>query len=313
MGKNRLQVSIGMPVYNGERYLPQALDALLTQTFSDFELIICDNASTDQTEAICHAYAARDHRIRYSRSETNLGAARNYQRAFELSSGRYFKWATHDDLCGPEFLAVCLQVLERDPSVVLAYPRTKLIDENGEATSDYEDPLRVHSSQASARFIELLRNLRLCNCLYGLIPADVLRRTALLGNFDGGDIPLLAELSLYGKFCEIPNFLFFRRFHPACSSRNPDPEYQKEFYDPATKERIVFPQWCRYSAFLRAVLRAPLGLAEKARMGAYLACYGFWQRKELAKDLLIPAKQIARRLSIAGTRGSTRPNFSGGK
>ena len=112
MLNNKPRVSIGMPVFNGENYLAEALDSLLTQTFSDFELIISDNASTDKTEEICRAYAVRDQRIRYFRNQENLGASRNYNRVFELSSGEYFKWAAHDDLCAPEFLGRCVDVLD---------------------------------------------------------------------------------------------------------------------------------------------------------------------------------------------------------
>src|SRR5436190_12174806 len=92
-------VSIGLPVFNGERYLRQALDSLLGQDFQDFELIISDNASTDRTAEICRAYVAKDRRIRYYRNESNIGSAPNYRRVFELARGEFFKWCSHDDVC----------------------------------------------------------------------------------------------------------------------------------------------------------------------------------------------------------------------
>ena len=98
------RVSIGLPVYNGELFLENALDSILSQTYSDFELIISDNASDDKTEEICRSYAARDKRVRYSRNAHNLGAAPNYNRVYHLARGRYFKWASHDDVLAPEFL-----------------------------------------------------------------------------------------------------------------------------------------------------------------------------------------------------------------
>ena len=125
-------VSIGLPVYNGEAHLAEALDSLLAQTFSDFELIISDNASTDRTAEICRAYAARDPRIRYTRQEQNRGAAWNYNRVFALASGRYFKWFSHDDLCSQNYFERCVEILERDPAVVLSYGKTTLVDESGE-------------------------------------------------------------------------------------------------------------------------------------------------------------------------------------
>src|SRR5207249_10009521 len=139
------RVSIGVPVYNGERYLGATLDSLLAQTFGDFELIICDNASTDGTEAIARAYAGRDARVRYVRQERNLGPPRNYNHAFELSRGEYFRWFPSDDLAAPQSVARCVEVLDREPSVVLAYPKPTLIDEDGRVLRDYEDRLDLRS------------------------------------------------------------------------------------------------------------------------------------------------------------------------
>src|SRR6266850_1186232 len=133
------RVSIGLPVYNGERYVEETLDSLLAQTYEDFELIICDNDSGDRTQEICQSYAAKDRRIRYGRNPTNLGAAKNYRLTFELSSGEYFRWATCDDLFAPTSLERCIEVLDRELSTVLVYPKTKLIDDRGRIISDYDD------------------------------------------------------------------------------------------------------------------------------------------------------------------------------
>src|SRR5882762_1549884 len=115
------RISIGLPVYNGENFITDALESILGQTYTDFELIISDNASTDRTEALCKSYAARDPRIRYWRNAENLGAARNFNRVFELSSGEYFKWTAHDDVLAPDYLEKCIEASDRDPSVVLVY------------------------------------------------------------------------------------------------------------------------------------------------------------------------------------------------
>ena len=104
----KLRVTIGLPVYNGETYLEETLDSILNQTYTEFELIISDNGSSDGTRLICEEYAAKDDRIKYYRSVKNLGAAPNYNRAFELSSGEYFKWADYDDPLAPEFLSKCV-------------------------------------------------------------------------------------------------------------------------------------------------------------------------------------------------------------
>lgn len=191
------RVSIGVPVYNGERYIAETLDSLLAQTFDDYELIICDNASTDGTGDICRAYAERDPRIRYVRNPENIGAAGNYRRALELSSCEYFRWANADDLFAPEGLARCVGVLDQDPSVVLTYPKTKFIDERGIVLSEYDDNLDLQSPKASERFLQVMDRLGYVNIIYGLMRTDVLRKTGLLRNFPRGDVPLVIELALY--------------------------------------------------------------------------------------------------------------------
>ncbi len=138
-------VSIGLPVYDGERFLAETLDSLLAQTFEDLELIISDNASTDRTQEICKDYLAKDRRIRYYRNDQNLGAARNYNRVFELSTGKYFKWAAHDDLCASALTERCVEVLDSEPSAVMCYARTIIIDEHGKHQKDFDDFLDLRS------------------------------------------------------------------------------------------------------------------------------------------------------------------------
>ena len=279
------RVSIGLPVYNGERYIAETLSSLLAQTFQDFEVIISDNASDDRTEHICRRYAGEDSRIRYVRNQTNVGAPRNYRHAFELSSGEYFRWANSDDVFSPLSIARCVEVLDREPSTVLAYPKTKLIDERGEVIAEYEDNLNLQQDRASDRFIQLFARLRKVNVIYGLMRSDALQKTALIGHFIGADTTLLAELSLYGKFWEIPEFLFYRRMHPRASSSYNSDELQ-EFYDPKSKGRFVFTHYRHFLAHYRSVARAPIGIQEKMRLGCFLARKAIWKRDLLASELV---------------------------
>ena len=100
----RPRVSVGMPVYNREKYVGAAIEAHLNQTCTDFELVITDNASTDHSEEICRSFAAKDPRVKYYRNPQNLGASGNYRRCFELSTGEYFRWTPSDDLVSPNLL-----------------------------------------------------------------------------------------------------------------------------------------------------------------------------------------------------------------
>src|SRR5437879_2557042 len=263
------RVSIGVAVYNGERYLAEALDSLLAQTFEDFELTICDNASTDRTGEIGRDYAAQDTRVRYARNARNLGVMGNFRRAFELSRGQYFRWAAADDLSAPQSLARCVEVLDREPAVVLAYPKTRFIDEHGRVILDYDDRLHLQSPRPRERFRQVLERLGRCNAAYGLMRADVLKRARLFGDFLSSDVVFLAELSLYGTFWEVPEFLFYRRFHPGASS-SMDRVQLRTFWDPSHGRRIFLREWRHLLELVRAVARAPLEATEKLRAGRFL-------------------------------------------
>src|SRR5262245_51359752 len=132
------RVSIGLPVYNGEHYLEQALQSLLAQSYTNLELNISDNASTDLTREICRAYCAKDQRIRYFRNPENLGILPNWRRALELATGEYFMWAAHDDYWSANYLETLLECLAAQPAAVLAAGKTVFVDETNSIRSDLE-------------------------------------------------------------------------------------------------------------------------------------------------------------------------------
>lgn len=213
MTDNKPLVSIGMPVYNGENYIRQALDSLLAQDYPHFELIISDNASTDATQQICREYASIDPRIRYYRNGVNLGMDKNFNRVFELSSGEYFMWAAHDDIWEQNFISRCAKVLRGNPSVVLCYPQAKLIGSNGEVV-EYSFPsfdTRGSGMDLMSRFHVHIWGITNPNPIYGLIRSTALKRTRLFRGVFGSDLVLLTELSLLGAFAHIPALLFYLR------------------------------------------------------------------------------------------------------
>ena len=126
---NNPLVSIGMPVFNGEKSLAQALDALLEQDYSNLEVIISDNGSTDRTPMICQEFLKKDSRIKYYRSSENLGSNWNFNRVFDLSSGKYFMWAAHDDLRELSFVRACVEMLEQSAEAVLCHSHTSFFIE----------------------------------------------------------------------------------------------------------------------------------------------------------------------------------------
>ncbi|TKS58179.1 MAG: glycosyl transferase [Nitrospira sp.] len=213
MADSRPLVSIGMPVYNGERFIRQALDSLIAQDYENIELIISDNASEDRTEELCQEYLATDNRIRCYRNETNLGPVKNFNRAFELSRGEYFMWAAHDDIWDVTYVRKCVEVLERTPSAVLCCTSLRFIDEDsrvlGMEYDNYDNPEMLTPSLRER--VRILVSRHGWYGIYGVVRADALRRTLLARPVYGADVILSMELCLLGAFAKIPEVLFYYR------------------------------------------------------------------------------------------------------
>lgn len=284
-------VSVGLPVFNGERYLAAAIEAHLAQTFRDFELVVRDNASTDGTEAIARAAAARDPRVRYLRLTENVGALANFNGLVAEARGRFFKWAAADDLVAPELLARALAVLERDPGVVMCHSHTRIIDADGTAIGDYTyPPGHAEQPQPSARFADVLREDRWCFALFGVMRTDVLRSTALLQELVGADRVVLAELALRGRFAIVPEHLFSNRDHPGRAVRRFPSHHRRVAHEvPALAGRRLLPHWRILAAYARAARRVPLPREERARcvmaLLGWIGRHGNWAR--LATDPLV--------------------------
>lgn len=211
MFDNRPLVSIGLPTYNGERFIREALDSLLAQTYERIEIIISDNASTDRTAEICREYCERYSHIRYFRNETNIGVARNFNRVFEFSSGHYFMWASDHDLWHPTLIERCVALLEQDANVILAYPYTQLINFDGQPVQVMPDRIDTRGMTTLERYRYIIWHLGICNMVYGLFRRSSLSKTGLFRNTFSPDMILLAELSFYGAFAQLPEVLFYRR------------------------------------------------------------------------------------------------------
>jgi glycosyltransferase involved in cell wall biosynthesis len=292
-------VSIGMPLFNEERYLPQALDSLLAQDFKDFELIISDNASEDATQQICLDYATKDPRIRYYRNEVNLGPIENFNRVFRLSSGKYFVWASGHDLWAPRFLSRCVEVMERDQSLVLCYPQSVVIDLDGKE-------LGVSDSHTDTRNWGVLLRFNLAawavGCAWafcGLIRSAALEETRLVRPVIESDLVLLSELSLRGPFANIPEILFYPRNKWGDESRRED--RWRRFFQmlyPATKNRrTLFPYLTWIYEELLAVKHAPLRPGRKViLMACVVPAYFSRYRVYLPRDLRLAVRAFLRRL-----------------
>ena len=288
MSKPTPLISVAMPVYNGEPYIAEAIECVLNQTYPNLELVISDNASTDQTEQICRTFAAKDHRIIYIRNATNIGAAKNYNQAFRRTSGPFFRWHNADDLCSPKLHAMCLLELVNNPDTVLSYGKTVIIDSQGEVIEPYDDNLDLRQDKPSDRFKAFFKQVGLTNVIYGLMRRSAVENTALMGDgaFFASDINFMAEMTLYGKFRELPATLFSRRMHVQASSwERKNDEVQQTFWQ-GHNHAFVLPNWKKDLAYIKAMYRAPIDFAEKGRLIGFLGRRMLMRRKKLMQDLV---------------------------
>jgi len=286
MSNPKPQVSIGLPVYNGEEFLAEAVDSILAQTYADLELVISDNASTDGTERICRDFADRDSRVRYYRSDENLGASWNFNRVFELANGDYFKWAAHDDRCEPEYLERCVKVLDENPEVVLAFPRSRRITLDGQFRPSMRHDLHEDAPVPWERFRFLIWVEHGCVSIFGLIRSSVLKKTPLIGSYLGSDRVLIAELSLHGPFCELQERLFIHRDHEARSMRAfSSDEARLAWFDPKAAKNKSYRYWRMFSEYIKAVSRSPLSPYGRTRCYFQMLRWIKRHRKDLARDL----------------------------
>ena len=308
------RVTIGVPVYNGEKFIRATIDSLLAQTFADFELIISDNASTDGTEAICREYVAKDARVRYIRNPRNLGPSANYNVPLDASRADYFKWNAADDVCGPDFLKSCVEALDANPDAVLAYPKTKVIDGEGHFVRDYDYELELDDPRPHVRLLRLAtvdHRRHGAHEMFGIMRREKLVLAGKKRCHVRADSVVLARMALLGRFVRVDSFQFFNRDHNARSSKYLARKAVRphswlsghfgvgtlpsaEWWDPSLKGKIVFPDWRVMSEYFLAVSEMPLSASERRQCRLALMGYVVKHTPKLARDLLIAGEQAVR-------------------
>jgi glycosyltransferase involved in cell wall biosynthesis len=271
------RLSIGLPVYNGEDFLAESLDSLLGQTYEDFELIISDNASTDETADICRGYAKQDSRIRYVRQPHNLGCAPNHNVLVQYARGELFKWVSHDDLYGRELIERAIEALDEYPQVVLANCWTAMIDSSRTVTKAVRYTLDTESPRAPERFRSMLFE-KGGDDDGGVIRMEMLRRIRPYDSYYHSDRTLVTEMALQGPFYHVPDWLYFRRDHPKASIRafttartnctNLDPRRADRLRHPVVRllgEYVL--------AYVTMIQRAPLSAADKRECYRHLVSW----------------------------------------
>lgn len=281
-------VSVGMPVYNAENYLREALDSILSQTYSDFELIISDNGSTDSTATICREYAKRDERIIYHQNIKNLGAAWNFNRVVELARGKYFRWMSHDDVCSPTCFEECVNVLEEKPDVILCYSDTPLIDAQGNNIRTITADPELESESAFVRFGHSWRYPSQV-IVFGMVRLAEFKHTDLLGNFSSSDRVLAGQLALRGKLHGVHKDLFQYRSHSEQSTgtKYPTRKQRAAWFDPKNKDKVTFPHWRLLLEFSKAIWSAPATVLEKIYCFGSMIRWMARNRKKLLSNLML--------------------------
>jgi glycosyltransferase involved in cell wall biosynthesis len=315
------RVSIGLPVYNGEKFLRATLDSILAQSFTDFEVVICDNCSTDSTPEICREYQARDSRVAYHRNERNLGPAPNYNRCFDLSRGDLFKWSAADDLMAPAFLERCVEALDKDASLAGVFPAAKEIDESGRDLFDHDTEIDLSARSRPVRLWQYIFTDHRKNHateLWGVFRANVLRTwRPLKGSYPSADRVVVARAALNGPLPRLKERLFLNRSHGNRSQTyldrskvrpgsvlvkwlgcGPLPAY--EWWDASKKGKIVFPEWRWWGEYVRAVYTTKMPFPSKLACLAVTACLFVKFIPRLGRDLIIAAELMI--YHLLGTR-----------
>jgi len=256
----------------------------LAQTFGDFELVISDNDSADGTRAICEQYAARDKRIRYVRQPRNIGAVRNWDYVARVARTPFFKWSSANDLCHPQMLEKCVDVLRRDAGVVLCYGRTCLIDSDDKELGIYPHDLAFEQTRPSERFISVRNRMNLNNAFQGVVRREILQRTRLVRLYPDGDMVLMAELALYGAYRRLPDTLLYRRMDPGSASRYLSPQQLREFLDPDTAHK-GYTAWRRHFDCTWTILRSGVSWSEKGAALDFALRSAYWDRRALWREL----------------------------
>lgn len=263
-------VCVGLPVFNEARHVDAALSALRAQDYPSLEIIVCDNASTDDTLAICRAHAEADPRIRIEAAAVNIGATGNFRRAFDLGRGEYFMWASGHDTWSPTLVSECVGLLESHPGASLAYASCDWIGPAGEPLPRESGWADTRGMSAPGRFFTVLWGNM--HPILGVIRREKLKNCGPFPELVGGDLVLLADLALQGDFLHAPISRWSRReLRNEASYRQKVERYTSSSFG-VTRSRLgrLFPLAALPWELVKRVAAASLGVTTKVVMLAAL-------------------------------------------
>ncbi|GAA1999752.1 glycosyltransferase family 2 protein [Microbacterium ulmi] len=279
------RLTFGIPVYNGEKYLPAALRSIQEQDLADIRIVISDNGSTDATQDLCRAAAAEDPRIDYHRYDENRGGIWNYGNVLALADTEFFSWMAADDIKLPRFASACLEALDATgPETAFVCPRTQIIDADGVVYEDLDDlGLGADAATAHERIRNLLR-AQASHPMYGVIRMDALRRTRGIVSTLGDDMVLLVELLCAGKLQLVPEHLFHQRRHD--SQVSVQGVSSSTWFAPGQKANRSFAETMTNVELYRGIAHSELPFGEKLRCWATLGpSWVFPRWRAVARDI----------------------------
>lgn len=283
-------LSIGLPVFNGAETLPRALESLFHQDFRDFEIVIVDNASTDDTAEVCATYGTTDDRVRYVRNDVNVGLVANFNKAFELSRGQLFKWATHDDWCDAAFLSECVGELLARPDTVLASTGVVVHDEHGVPLESWDAPGGFDADEALTRARRMIWYSGETHPLFGVVRREALRRTGLMQSYLGSSRLMLSSLALQGRIVVSPRRLYHYTYY------RPVGRTYSSYNDPSTAARLPLRTWRLGREHAVLAHRSALPPVDKVRLEAsVLARFGVRDARRLGAELYHSGRILAQR------------------
>jgi glycosyltransferase involved in cell wall biosynthesis len=290
------RVVVGLPVYNGEKYIAAAIESHLSQSFGDFDLVISDNGSTDATQEICRGFASQDERVKYFRSDTNRGILWNHRRVFEAiqNPNQYFRWAAADDIMEQGLLQAMVDILESRPEVEAVVPDTKNIDRNGKIIGSMARGLDLPFPDVFERAKQVLMGAYQMVIAFGLFRAATLQRLRTRPNYIGWDFVFVWELALWGQIVQTTGPVLLRRWHAGAMSHVKTAKEMRKWVEPNFTGGMNFPHWTWSYERLRALLAAPLSPRDRWRVGKFLARATVWQRASLVRDVTQAARRTLR-------------------
>jgi len=189
-------VTIGIPTYNRSSSLNAAISSVLSQSYQNIEVIVCDNCSTDDTQEVCKRWALKDNRIKLHRQETNVGAVSNFNTIPALANGTFFMWLADDDRISSNFVTECISILSSSPETTIVSGQAVFICSDGT-----QRPTRTFKNKSSSRWSNVLRYLFFVtdnSIFYGLMRTNDIRQIKLK-NVLAGDWLLVMRLAYLGK------------------------------------------------------------------------------------------------------------------